>query len=190
MIINAAGKDRLGIVSDVTKLVIEHNGNVGESVAGRLGPNYFSLMMLVSIPSESVQSLQHEVQKLPDLHSAVFSVATNDPNSTSELPKIGYSGDFVLEGADNPGIVHKITSKLASSGLNIDKMETSQEIAPYGGSVLFKMRGTAIAIAPLPKSFDISKIKQELVELGDELNCDISMEDTVDESYNASFYAG
>lgn len=187
MIINAAGKDRLGIVSDVTKLVIDHNGNVGESVAGRLGPNYFSLMMLVSVPTEAVESLQNEVQKLPDLHSAVFSVAA--PTS-AELPKIGYSGDFVLEGADNPGIVHKITSKLASSGLNIDKLETSQEIAPYGGSVLFKMKGTAIAIAPLPKTFDISKIKQELAELGDELNCDISMEDSVDESFNASFYAG
>lgn len=190
MIINAAGRDRLGIVSDVTKLVIEHNGNVGESVAGRLGPNYFSLMMLVSIPTDSVESLQRQVQKLPDLHSAVFSVAADLTTTSTEHPKIGYSGDFVLEGADNPGIVHKITSKLASSGLNIDKMETSQEIAPYGGSVLFKMKGTAIAIAPLPKSFDISKIKQELAELGDELNCDISMEDTVDESFNASFYAG
>jgi glycine cleavage system transcriptional repressor len=95
-----------------------------------------------------------------------------------------------LEGADNPGIVHRITSKLAESGLNIDKMETTQEIAPYGGSVLFKMRGTAIALAPLPKAFDISKIKAELEELGDSMNCEVSMEDTADESYQGSFYAG
>jgi hypothetical protein len=68
--------------------------------------------------------------------------------------------------------------------------KTNQEITPHGGSVLFKMRGFAIALAPLPKTFDIVKIKAALVEWGDSLNCDVSMDDTVDESYHGSFYAG
>ena len=46
-IIHAAGADPLGIVTDVTAFVTEAGGNVGESVAGRLGFHYFSLMMLV-----------------------------------------------------------------------------------------------------------------------------------------------
>lgn len=100
------------------------------------------------------------------------------------------SGSFSLTGADNPGIVHKITSALATAGLSIDKLETDQEIAPHGGSILFKMHGTAIAIAPLAKHFDIAKIKADLEELGDSLNCEVSMEDTVDDSYQGSFYAG
>ena len=100
------------------------------------------------------------------------------------------SGEFTLTGADHPGIAHKITSALAKSGLNIDKMETEQEIAPYGGTTLFKMRGTATALKPLPKAFDIVKIKENLEELGDSLNCDVHMEDTHDESYQGSFYAG
>jgi glycine cleavage system transcriptional repressor len=95
-----------------------------------------------------------------------------------------------LVGADNPGIVHKITSALAQAGLSIDRLETDQEIAPYGGSVLFKMRGVAIALAPLPKTFDVSKIKADLEELGDSLNCDVSMEDTIDDRFQGSFYAG
>lgn len=100
------------------------------------------------------------------------------------------SGEFTLVGADNPGIVHTITSALAKAGLSIDRLETDQEIAPHGGSVLFKMRGVAIALAPLPKTFDIAKIKAELEELGDSLNCDVTVTDTVDESYQGSFYAG
>jgi glycine cleavage system transcriptional repressor len=100
------------------------------------------------------------------------------------------SGQFNLVGADNPGIVHTITSALAKNGLSIDRLETDQEIAPHGGSVLFTMRGVAIALAPLPKTFDITKIKAELEELGDSLNCEVSMEDTIDESYQGSFYAG
>jgi glycine cleavage system transcriptional repressor len=100
------------------------------------------------------------------------------------------SGEFQLTGADNPGIVHKITTALAHAGLSIDKLETDQEIAPHGGSVLFKMHGTAIAIAPLAKHFDIAKIKADLEELGDSLNCEVTMEDSVDDSYQGSFYAG
>lgn len=100
------------------------------------------------------------------------------------------SGEFELVGADHPGIVHRITTALTQAGLSIDRMETVQEIAPHGGSVLFKMHGTAIALAPLPKHFDIRKIKSDLSELGDSLNCDVVMEDTVEESVEGSFYAG
>jgi glycine cleavage system transcriptional repressor len=93
-------------------------------------------------------------------------------------------------GADNPGIVHKITSALAAAGLSIDKLETDQEIAPHGGSVLFKMHGTVVAMAPLAKHFDVAKIKTDLAELGDSLNCEVTLEDSVDDSYQGSFYAG
>jgi glycine cleavage system transcriptional repressor len=100
------------------------------------------------------------------------------------------SGEFSLVGADHPGIVHRVTTALAKAGLSIDRLETDQEIAPYGGSVLFKMRGVAIALSPLPKHFDLRQVKADLEELGDSLNCDITLEDTVDESVQGSFYAG
>jgi glycine cleavage system transcriptional repressor len=100
------------------------------------------------------------------------------------------SGRFTLEGADNPGIVHKVTSILSKNGLNIDKMETSDEIAPHGGTTLFKMRGTAHAYEPVAHGFDPAKIKAELTSLGDDLNCDIAMEDIDEDVYQGSFYAG
>lgn len=100
------------------------------------------------------------------------------------------AGMFSLEGADHPGIVHKLTTALAQHGLNIDKMETDQEIAPYGGTLLFRMRGVANAFEPLPKTFDVAQIKEELEELGDSLNCEVHMEDVVDDSASGVFYAG
>jgi glycine cleavage system transcriptional repressor len=82
-----------------------------------------------------------------------------------------------LEGADNPGIVHKVASVLNNNGLSIDKMETSDELAPQGGTVLFKMVGVANAYGPLAARFDAEKIRSELDDLGHSLNCDISIED-------------
>ena len=88
MIINAAGVDRLGIVSDVTGAVIGAGGNVGESVAGRLGPSYFSLMMLVSVPEDQRDALQERVRSLSALESAVFAVQPTD-RGTAKQPQIG-----------------------------------------------------------------------------------------------------
>lgn len=86
LILHAAGIDRLGIVSDVTGLVIDAGGNVGESTAGRLGANYFSLMMLVEIPCHSKESLQQQIRQLPDLESAVFTVnPVEKPERTVEI---------------------------------------------------------------------------------------------------------
>lgn len=69
-------------------------------------------------------------------------------------------------------------------------MKTYEESAPYGGTTLFHMTGIATSPSPLANGFDPQAIKEELVELGDELNCDIDLEDNVDEKYSGSFYAG
>lgn len=98
------------------------------------------------------------------------------------------TGQFELEGASYPGIVYNVTSILAKHGLSIDTMGTVEEIAPHGGTHLFRMKGVAHAFGPLPKSFSADKIRKELRELGDSLNCDITLEDVDDESYSGSFY--
>ena len=85
-----------------------------------------------------------------------------------------------MEGANYPGIVHKVTSFMAMNGLSVDKLETSDEIAPHGGTTLFKMKGVANALEPLAAGFDINQTKENLGALADELNCDISMEDRFD----------
>lgn len=100
------------------------------------------------------------------------------------------SGHFTLSGADHPGIVHQVTQVLVKHRLNIDEMKTFEESAPYGGTTLFHMSGVATSPAPLANGFDPKAIKDELVELGDELNCDIDLEDISDETFSGSFYSG
>ena len=41
------------------------------------------------------------------------------------------------------------------------------------------MRGIAHAYEPLSAGFNVSKIKQELTDLGDDLNCDIGLTDII-----------
>lgn len=181
LIINAVGTDRLGIVHDMTKEVIDAGGNVGASQAAKLG-KYFSLMMLVEVPETKVQSLTESLQQLKDLSASVCSTEDAGQNNditfaSSSSYTIGYKGELSLKGADNPGIVNKVTKILSVNGLNIDHMETSDELAPGGSTVLFRMKGIAHAYEPLAAGFDVSKIKEELSDLGYDLNCDIKLKD-------------
>ena len=91
LIINAVGSDRLGIVSDITGMVIEHGGNVGESQAARLG-SHFSLMMIVSLPSDSLEGLKQSLDGLHNMNAAVFE--THDAENTTK-PEVGCKYDGV-----------------------------------------------------------------------------------------------
>lgn len=95
------------------------------------------------------------------------------------------AGYFTLNGADNPGIVHQLASTLANNNLSIERLATRQIVAPFGGTTLFHMEGIATASSPLPKGFNVTEIKNDVKELGDHLNCDISMEDIDDSGYSA-----
>jgi hypothetical protein len=66
-------------------------------------------------------------------------------------------------------------------------METDQELAPMGGTTLFRMRGVCNAFEPLPESFDSIAIRQELERLGDSLNCEVTMEDDSEDSSSGAF---
>lgn len=186
--LNAVGPDRPGIVSEMTKLVVDHGGNVGESQASRLG-SHFGLMMLVNVPKSQSGALQAAATGMSGMTTSCY--VTGNPDTVEVTPRVGYTGHFVLEGADHPGIVHKVTNILAKHRLNIDELKTFEDTsAPYGGLSLFHMSGIATSPAPLANGFDPKVIRDELRTLGDEMNCDITLEDVLDDKYSASFYSG
>ncbi|KAL7512701.1 hypothetical protein ACHAXN_009773 [Cyclotella atomus] len=175
LVINAVGIDRPGIVADVTKIVTSNGGNCGESRAQLLG-GHFSLMMLVDIPETGIDGLKKQLESdVGGLSTGCFDAV--DPKAVDVNPKIGFVGHFKLSGADNPGIVHKLTSVLAKNSLTIAYMKTRQDEAPFGGTELFTMEGRAVAYQPLASHFDHKKIGEELQELGDSLNCDVVFSD-------------
>ena len=89
---------------------------------------------------------------------------------------------FTLAGADHPGIVHKVTTILSRKHhLHIDKMETSEEAAPFGGTSLFRMNCIISAMSPLASGFNADIIQDELQILGNMMNCDITLETLHDE---------
>ena len=61
-------------------------------------------------------------------------------------------------------------------------MKTEHESCPFGGAELFAMAGRALGYEPLASGFELEKVRNELVELGESLNCDIEFDDTTGHS--------
>lgn len=84
LVINAVGMDRLGIVSDVTGLVIDAGGNVGDSQAAKLG-SHFGLMMEVTLPRDKLDSLKAKLEAMPDMNAAVYEDPVSDASATPQI---------------------------------------------------------------------------------------------------------
>jgi len=139
-------------------------------------------MMLVEIPSAennntTLEGLQDQLRKEVEGMSSAECLEAVDPRKVEVCPTIGFAGHFKLSGADNPGIVHKLTTVLAANSLTIGNMKTSREEAPFGGTELFTMEGKSVAYEPLASNFDWLKIKEELQEMGESMNCDVEFDE-------------
>ena len=188
LIINAVGKDRVAVVRHMTKCVREFNGSIRGTPGIRLGNHFFELSMLADVPKNQVSDLMDVLKAnngtTDNLHATVYEASLNGGNMPAvddtyrqrqQQQVVGYSGKIVIEGADSPKTMHKVTTLLRRNGLNIEDMESSDEIAPHGGTTLFRMEGVAHAYEPMSKGFNPQKIMRELEMLGNDLNCEISM---------------
>ena len=87
IVINSHGLDRPGIVADITQIVTDKGGNVGESQAQLLG-GHFALMMLVQIRSSDIDSLNKQLQEdVEGMSTSVFDAIS--PKKAETSPKIG-----------------------------------------------------------------------------------------------------
>jgi glycine cleavage system regulatory protein len=155
-----------------------HGGSVSESNATKTG-GHFSLSMLVSLPREKAEALNESLKSIEGMNTN-FIGTDEDSKAVKIAPVVDYSGRFTLAGVDHPGLVHKVTTLLNSHGLSIDTMETRDDDAvANGGSTLFVIDGLATATEQRAKNIDTDKIREELADLGDYLNYDISLIDDV-----------
>jgi len=70
---------------------------------------------------------------------------------------------------------------IARNGLSIDELETSDEEAPFGGTTLFIMEGVVTAVEPVGGKVNIKDVQEQLANLANNMNCDITLEEIVED---------
>ncbi|NTU72078.1 MAG: transcriptional regulator [Coriobacteriia bacterium] len=169
MVLTLTGPDRVGIVEEITGVLLGLGGNVETSRMVRLGGE-FAVLVGVSLPAEKVAQLDAAVAHLTAEGYKVTTSVT-DASKASDLE--GWAAYRVeVHGADHEGIVHEIAAGLSRQGISIESMETGTSSAPVSGIALFDLD----ALVRVPPGLSESEWMGALDEAGSHANVDIEIE--------------
>jgi len=163
-LISLFGKDRPGIVAEVSKVLYQLNLNIEDSSMTRL-KGEFTIMLIVSSPTErneeDILSALEEVKDKLGLWVACKRLQDDwqEERERKEIYRI------VVSGADKPGIVYNVSKLLSEKGINISDLRTEKR----GGLYLMFIEGES--------DEDLSEeLRQDLERLRHQLSIDISVE--------------
>jgi glycine cleavage system transcriptional repressor len=168
IVLTVTGTDRVGIVDEVTQMLLNLGGNIETSRMARLGGE-FAMLMLVALPSEQSSPLD---KALAELEARGYKVTTTPTALSYGQQHAGWlSYQIDVKGADHEGIIHEVAQTLAKRGISIEGMDTGTMHAPNSGTPLFMM--TALVVVP-PELTDQSW-RAALEEAGHALQVDITV---------------
>jgi len=134
-ILTAFGADQPGLVSTLSGLIQDNGGNIEESRMLKMG-NQFVMTVLISLSEVEAENLKSNLDSKKSLKIQMH------PTQKLESDEITNSKKFKLSGADNEGIVHSLTKKLAVNNINIIELETFIDLAPISATPLFNLNAT------------------------------------------------
>ncbi len=168
IVFTLSGTDRVGIVDEITRSLLELGGNIETSRMARLGGE-FAVLMLVSLPSDKADALQKTVADLTSRGYMVTTTQTDQNGTQTHREWLPYR--IEVHGADHEGIVHNIAHALAQQGISIEAMDTGNTRAPNSGALLFTMN--ALILVPPGLAEDLWR--SELETTGHDQNVDITV---------------
>ena len=158
--VTVIGRDRPGIIAEVTAVVADLGGNLEDSSMTLLR-NHFTWTLIADMAT-TADDLAARLAHLSDdgLVVAVLPVA-------DEQPYAGGTGYLLsVHGADRPGIVAAVTGALAAHGGNITDLTTR-----LGGSGLYLLT----AEVALPAEVDVVELGAQLAAVGRELGVEVRL---------------
>ena len=161
------GKDRPGIVDDISTFLFERGANIEDSRMAVLG-GCFSVMTLFSCSSQQLEEIEGNLSVLRKMGFETSLHRAQAPDSVFDAP------DFPIKmrvtSMDHPGIVRKVVRILRRHDVNIRSMMTRMASAPLSGAPIFNL----VLEASLPSENDVSKVREDLEDLADRMNMDLN----------------
>ena len=168
MVISAIGSNKMRVVPDLTKLILDCGGSITESRMTALG-NEFAMLLLVCGNWHSVSRIEQDLARLAEGNGLAIQVRRTTPKKTRKdlLP---YAIDVVC--LDQAGIVHNIAQFLAQRNVELGEVTTRSYTAARTDTAMFSVH----MFINIPTALHLSTLREEFMEFCDQLNLDAAME--------------
>lgn len=168
LVISALGKDRPGIVNQISRAILDAGCNIEDSRMTVLGGE-FALILLVSGVWNAIAKLETQLKALEKkLELTVLTKAT-EPRAVKDR-MVPYVVDVVS--MDHPGIVHEVAAFFSARDINIEDLNTWTYAAAHTGTPMFSMNMTI----SVPADLNIGRLRDEFNQFCDSLNLDATLE--------------
>ena len=161
IIITAIGIDKPGLVDQISSIINDNDGNIENSKMVKI-ENQFA-MIIDFYCSKNLDTIKTKLGNIEGLE-----ITYKPVQMSKEYNKIN---QYLISGADNQGIIKKVSSFLSKNNINIIELNTFVQLAPITGSPLFNMEITI----SYNDNHNIDKIYSKLSNLCENLNLDIKI---------------
>jgi glycine cleavage system transcriptional repressor len=174
--VSAVGRDRPGIVADLSQVLLEAGGNIEDSKMSILR-GHFAVMLIVSGPSDLGHD-QLEAKLAPLKESLGLDAITVSNVAELHQGELDVRPTHVVRvyGADHPGIVHSVSRRLADDGISITDLET--KLIGEEGKPIYVM----LIEADIPDDVDATILAGSLEEMGTNSGLEVSLAELDDDA--------
>lgn len=170
--LSAIGKDRPGIVADVSGLIYECGGNLEDSSMTRLGDQFALLILLSGTGEEFQYRLSTGCKRLEwEKRLSIFLTPVEEFEGKFKTQGTIELYELSTTGLDRMGIVYRVSRLLADHGINIADMHTKATPSPESGTPIFTMK----ILLEVPAQVSPQNLLEKLNRLGEELAIDITL---------------
>ena len=134
-VISVIGRDRPGIVNDLTQLILSMQLNVEDSRMTVLGGE-FAVLLLVTGTSDALSDLEAQLGVFSSELDLSYVYRATSPRETS-VQWLPYSVRVMA--MDHPGIVHKVAGFFSARNINIENLSTETQHAAHTGTPIFNV---------------------------------------------------
>jgi glycine cleavage system transcriptional repressor len=166
--VSVVGKDQPGIVAGITKVLFRLGCNIADSSCTMLAGE-FAMILIVSHPRPfSKGHLFEELKPVCEELGMSLAVRTLHNDEVTRQEAVGEICMVSVYGADQPGIVYRVTSELAGRGINISDLNTKL-VGTIDEPVYIMMLEAVLPEGETPETLEtmLADLKNELnVEIG------------------------
>ena len=169
-IMTAFGKDRTGIVADVTRLLYENDCNLDDTTMSMLADEFTLSLLFSSTRDDIEERLSRECRRL-EVDKGISAFVRPLTDRSDPAPRSYKTCVLAIEGLDQAGIVYKTSEFLAQRNLNIVELESSASASPESGATMYTMT----IYVQVPEDLPFERLEEALRDLEDELHVDVSL---------------
>jgi len=162
------GRDRPGIVSQVTEALYILGCNIADSSCSILGGQFAMILIIAHPKIKDKESFGDAFTPLEESGLSVF-LRTLKPGGEKHAKIEGEICMISVYGADKPGIVYRVTRELGERNVNITDLNT--KLIGSDEHPVYVMMIEAI----LPDGIDPEEIEAAMNAIKTEMNVDISL---------------